>query len=129
MAEVAQIIPERIPLNFFRRVKEYATRDLKSVYTTPGKRAAVIISALATNLADVPRTVSAYLSTAVEIDDGPDAGRLHTIISNFEIPPNDAVNLVINKFVITEGDDFIVQSNADSSVNITLAILESYNVP
>lgn len=127
MAEVTQIIPERIPLNFFRRIKQNATRDLKSVYTTPGKRAAVIISALATNLADVPRTVSAFISTSPAA--GGTEGSFHTIISNFEIPPNDAVNLVINKFVITEGDDFIVQSNADASVNITLAILESYNVP
>jgi hypothetical protein len=117
-----EIIPERIPLNFFRRIKQNATRNPVSVYTTPGKRAAVIISAMATNLADVPRTVSAFLSTQGQPG-------LHTIISNFEIPPNDAVNLVINKFVITEGDDFIIQANADSSVNITLAILESYNVP
>jgi hypothetical protein len=122
-----EIIPERIPLNFFRRVRQNVTRNPVSVYKTPGKRAAVIISAMATNLADVPRTVSAFLSTEPTAPNAQPG--FHTIISNFEIPPNDAVNLVINKFVITEGDDFIIQANADSSVNITLAILESYNVP
>ncbi len=119
MAE--ELIPERIPLNFFRRVKENVTMQDRSVYTTPANMAAVIISALATNLTPVPRTVTAKLSTEGE-------GGLHTIISDFEIPPNDAVNLVINKFVITEKDAFIVRANAEASVNITMAILESRNV-
>ncbi len=118
-----EIIPERIPLNFFRRVKTTANTFNRSVYTTPSKRAAVIISALATNTQAVPRTVSAFLSNSLE------PGIVHALISDFEIPPNDSVNLVINKFVITEGDDFIVRANAESSVNITLAILETYNVP
>lgn len=110
-----------VPLNFFRSVKIQAETTNKVIYTTPMDTAGIIISLMATNLTPTPKTITASISTL--------GSPLHTFVKDFEIPPNDAVNLVINKFVITAQDRLSVYANVNNSVNVTLAVLESINVP
>jgi hypothetical protein len=113
----------RIPLNFFRRVSFETTTTPTPIYVTPLDRAAIIISAYASNLTTSTQTINLMLSTQGE------SGSMYTIVSAWPILPNDAVNVVINKIVLTENDTFIVSSQNNNAININLSILESVNIP
>lgn len=113
----------KIPLNFFRRVSHEVTTTFTPIYTVPLDRAGIIISAYASNLTSEIQTVSVKLSTAGNLNS------LYTIITAWPILPNDAVNLAINKIVLTENDTFIISAENNNAVNINLSILESVNIP
>ena len=112
-----------VPLNLFKRQTSLVTQTLVPIYTVPSDVAGIIISAYGTNLTPVPQNVSVYLSAA----NVPNSQ--YAILNNFTVPPNDAVNLAINKLVLTEGDSFIVSAENTNAINITLSILESVNTP
>jgi hypothetical protein len=129
----------KIPLNYFTRksihVQDYPVgyptliAGLSSVYETPFDRASVIISALATNTSTTnTQTIYAALSTrGTAITEGsPEAIQF---ISNFPIAPNDTVNIVVNKLVLSQYDNLFVWSGVDNTdtINLTLSILETVN--
>jgi len=113
----------RIPLNFFRRISKAVTTTDQQVYTCPSDVAGIIISAYTSNISNTTQTVSVKLSN----DAVP--GSMITILSAFPILSNDAVNLAINKIVLTEQDVFIISAQQNNAVNVTLSILESVNTP
>jgi hypothetical protein len=123
----------KIPLNFFRRksfqVPAYNNvNSLSSVYEAPFDRASVIISALATNTSNsYTNTIYAALSTrGTPITSQSDA---ITFVSNFPIAPNDTVNIVVNKLVLSQFDNLFVWAgeNNQGAVNLTLSVLETVN--
>lgn len=125
----------KIPLNYFTRkstvvpVSLTSTNPLSSVYEAPFERASVIISALATNTSNTnTNTVYASISTrgtaitqASPID--------IQFVSNFPIAPNDTVNIVVNKLVLSQFDNLFVWGGQNNvgNVNLTLSILETIN--
>lgn len=113
----------KIPLNFFRRISRNATTTLVPIYTVPLDRAGIVISAYASNLTSEVQTVSVKLSTDGIVNS------MYTIVTGWPILPNDAVNLAINKIVLTENDTFIVSAENNNAVDINLSILESVNTP
>jgi hypothetical protein len=113
----------KIPLNFFKRVSAVVTTTDQPIYTCPLDRAAIIISAYATNITETLQTINVKLSSNNV------TGSNYTIVSALPILPNDAVNLVINKIVLTEEDVFIISAPNNNAVNVTLSILESVNTP
>lgn len=126
----------KIPLNFFKRqsiqvpVNDNPTvQTLSAVYEAPFDRASVIISALATNTSNTnTNTVYAALSTrGTPITKASD--NYISFVSNFPIAPNDTVNIVVNKLVLSQFDNLFVwvpSSNQDA-VNLTLSVLETVN--
>jgi hypothetical protein len=124
----------KIPLNFFTRkstvVPAYANvNSLSSVYETPFDRASVIISALATNTSTTnTNTIYAALSTrGTPITTSTEA---ITFVSNFPIAPNDTVNIVVNKLVLSQFDNIFVwggDNNQNGDINLTLSVLETVN--
>ena len=54
---------------------------------------------------------------------------LVNFIKDFSIAPKDAVNIVVNKLVLQDGDNFIISSGSSNQgdVNLTLSILETRN--
>jgi len=111
----------KVPLNYFRRKSALVTQTDTPVYTVPLDVAGIIISAYATNLTTIPQTVTVKLSSAST------PNSLYTILNNYTVPGNDAVNLAINKIVLAEYDTFIISSTNLQAVNVTLSILESIN--
>lgn len=125
----------KIPLNYFTRkstvvpVSLTSANPLSSVYEAPFERASVIISALATNTSNTnTNTVYASISTrgtaitqASPID--------IQFVSNFPIAPNDTVNIVVNKLVLSQFDNLFVWGGQNNvgNVNLTLSILETIN--
>lgn len=141
----------KIPLNYFRRISVPSLKTVyngvypngiitdplgsntqavanQSIYETPFDRASVIISALVCNKTSQPRTVSAALSTRATpvTDASPDKVEF---VSNFSIAPFDTVNIVVNKLVLGQYDNLFVWADADTSLNLTLSILETVNKP
>lgn len=123
----------KIPLNFFRRksleIQPAAIGALSSVYEAPFDRASVIISALATNTSTTnTNTVYAALSTrGTPITQA--SPQSITFLSNFAIAPNDTVNIVVNKLVLSQFDNLFVWTgdNNQGAVNLTLSVLETVN--
>ena len=123
----------KIPLNFFVRtsfesVPSSVVGTVSSVYEAPFQRASVIISALATNTDPInTRSMYAGLSTRGTPISQASPG-ITTFLSNFPVAPNDTVNIVVNKLVLSEYDNLFVWAADDSqSFNLTLSILETVN--
>jgi len=114
-----------IPLNYFTRVSKPVTTVPTVVYSVPIDRAGIIITALATNLTNSPQTITAGLSTSSPKKDNTNS--YFEIVKNFQLPPDDTTNIVINKLVLGEYDNFIIYATNPSVVNITLSVLESVN--
>jgi hypothetical protein len=119
----------KIPLNYFRRISKPVTTTRTSIYTTPFQRAGIIISALATNTASFAQTINAGLSTTQSPGGDVQPSPYISILQGFQLPPNDTVNIVVNKLVLSEYDNFIVEALQDNQINITLSILETVNTP
>jgi hypothetical protein len=119
----------KIPLNYFRRVSTGVTTTRTSIYTTPFQRAGIIISALATNTASIAQTINAGLSTTQSPGGDVQPASYISILEGFQLPPNDTVNIVVNKLVLSEYDNFIVNAAQNGQINITLSILETVNTP
>jgi hypothetical protein len=125
----------KIPLNYFTRkstvvpVSLTSSNPLSSVYEAPFERASVIISALATNTSNTnTNTVYASLSTrGTAITQA--SPRDIQFVSNFPIAPNDTVNIVVNKLVLSQYDNLFVWGGQNNvgDVNLTLSILETIN--
>jgi hypothetical protein len=120
----------KIPLNYFRRISRGVTTTPTSIYTTPFQRAGIIISALATNTVNTAQTINAGLSTTQSPGGDVQPSPYISILQGFQLPPNDTVNIVVNKLVLSEYDNFIVNApQGNGTINITLSILETVNTP
>jgi hypothetical protein len=119
----------KIPLNYFKRISTAVTTTPTSIYTTPFQRAGIIISALATNTDSTAQTVNAALSTTASPGGDVQASPSISILQGFQLPPNDTVNIVVNKLVLQAYDNFIVSAANNNKINITLSILETVNTP
>jgi hypothetical protein len=119
----------KIPLNYFKRLSIPVTTTATSIYTVPFQRAGIIISALAANTDSSAQTINAYLSTTRSPGGDVPAQTAISILQGFQLPPNDTVNIVVNKLVLQEYDNFIIQAGTNNKINITLSILETVNTP
>jgi hypothetical protein len=132
-----------VPLNLFRRKSITLTTNPVKVYEAPIERAGIIITALATNLTNVPQTITAGISTVNYITNDDQGNPIEVpstyfeVIKNFELAPNDAANIVVNKMVLFQGDIFVSSCGLNyypaetnnPTVNLTLSLLESVNIP
>jgi hypothetical protein len=110
-----------IPLNYFRRVSVAATTSPTVIYTAPASRAGIILSAVATNVTVSNQTVTVGVSS-----DGV-SNSYYDLLKEFTITNGDAVNIAVGKLVLGTGDQLIVSSAANSSINFTLSVLEAVN--
>lgn len=116
----------KVPLNFFKRISQPNLTNVDTqIYQVPFETAGIIISALATNTNSQAATITVSLSTPAVPNARVNQQSIYPILNNFTIPPNDTVNVVVNKLVLSQFDCFIVKG--DSSVNVTLSILETVN--
>jgi hypothetical protein len=133
----------QIPLNLFRRKSQSLTTGISGVYQAPIERAGIIINALASNLTNVPQTITLGLST-VSYQSADNFGNPITIpatyfdiIKDYELAPNNATNVVVSKLVMYQGDIMTAYAGSSSdpnnpskpAVNLTVSILEAVNIP
>ena len=114
-----------IPLNYFNRAIATVSATPFSFYTTPYNRAGIIIAALATNLTSTSQLITVSLSSSTP--GVSNAGTYYTIVSGFQLQPNDTANLVINKLILNQYDSFIVSTPNANAVNLNVSVLETAN--
>jgi len=114
-----------IPLNYFNRAIAAVSATPYAFYTTPYNRAGIIIAALATNLTSTSQTVNVALSSSTPGINN--TGTYYTIVSGFQLQPNDTANLVINKLILNQYDSFIVSTPNANAVNLNVSVLETAN--
>jgi len=123
----------KIPLNYFKRksiasLPDSTVGSISAVYEAPFDRASVIISALATNTDPInTKTIYAGLSTrGTAVTTASD--QMVTFVSNFALAPNDTVNIVVNKLVLSQYDNlFVWAGDSSQAINLTLSVLETVN--
>jgi hypothetical protein len=111
------------PLNYFRRVSAKLDSSPTVYYEAPFDRAAIILTALASNTTTSTLTVSLGLSGNNYTVTGKE---YFDIVKNFQVPGNDTVNLTIGKLVLEEFDQLLAYSSA-SGITITFSVLEALN--
>ena len=114
-----------IPLNYFNRVIAAVSATPFSFYTTPYNRAGIIIAALATNLTSTAQSVTVGLSSSTP--GVSNTGTYYTIVSGYQLQPNDTANLVINKLILNQYDSLIVSTPNANAVNLNVSVLETAN--
>jgi hypothetical protein len=114
-----------IPLNYFNRTIATVSATPFAFYTTPYNRAGIIIAALATNLTSTSQIVTDGLSSSTP--GVSNTGTYYTIVSGFQLQPNDTANLVINKLILNQYDSFIVSTPNARAVNLNVSVLETAN--
>ena len=107
-----------LPLNTFKTKAFELTTATASIYTTPVGVTTIVLGAQATNLVDYPVTVTFTLI----LNDTP-----FILLRNFEIPENDAADVITGKLVIPTGGTLTASAGANNGVNLVLSILETSN--
>lgn len=104
------------PLNTFRSVAANVTTVASNIYTCPAETTAIVLLAQATNVNGSDNgNITFYSSINGNTE----------LTKDFTIPVGDAAALLSGKLVIEEGESIGVYANANSTLKITLSILET----
>lgn len=108
------------PLNVFKTVTYAITNSNATVYTAPTGFTGIILMAQVTNVTGTDATVtfSHYDTSAVTETE---------LVKDFSIPGNDAAGMLTGKLVLETGDSVKAVASANSTLKITLSVLESLN--
>jgi hypothetical protein len=106
------------PLNIFKTETGNLTTISSTIYTVPSGYTTVALLAQVSNTSnDTVGVTALHVRSTVST----------TIISNVQIPVNDAVNLLTGKLILQTGDSVAIRCSANSSAQILLSILETAN--
>lgn len=106
------------PLNVFKTVTYAITNTNADVYTAPTGFTGIILMAQVANVtgSDATVTFSHYdTSATVETE----------LVKDFTVPSNDAVGMLTGKLVLEAGDKVKAVASANSTLKLTLSVLES----
>jgi hypothetical protein len=105
------------PLNNFRSIVTDVTTNPQLIYTCPAETTGIVLLAQATNINSTDAgSITFY--TVIGTDET-------ELVKDFTIPVNDAAGLLSGKLVVEEGHSIGCYANADSTLKLTLSILET----
>jgi hypothetical protein len=105
-------------INVFRNVTADLTTTGATVYTAPAGYTGIVLMAQFSNITGSTVTSSMFINKS---------GTLTSLVTDFEIPSNDALGALTGKLVLESGHAVFVSASADSSVQFTMSILETEN--
>jgi len=105
-------------INIFKNVTVDLTTSGDTVYTTPPGYSGIVLMAQVSNLTG--GTVSTSLFVQKDSSE-------YSLVTDFEIPSNDAAGLLAGKLVLEAGNQVFASASANSSAQLTMSILESQN--
>lgn len=105
-------------INIFRNVTVELTTDTEIIYTAPAGFSAIVLMAQVSNTTGSPFTVSAAVFQA---------STETSLVTDFEIPGNDAAGILTGKLVLESGQAIVASANNNSSLTMVMSILESQN--
>lgn len=103
------------PINTFKSYAVAVTTTPNTFYTTPVDATTIVLLAQATNVGSGTATITLTSS----INGGTE------IVKNYAIPVGDAAGLLTGKLVVEAGQSLTVSASADSTIKLTISILET----
>ena len=104
------------PLNTFKSYAANITTVATNIYTCPAETTAIVLLAQATNIhATNDANITFYSSVNGNTE----------LAKDFTIPVGDSAALLSGKLVVEAGNSIGVYANANSTLKITLSILET----
>lgn len=108
------------PLNVFKTVTYSVTTTNQVVYTAPVGFTSIILMAQVANITASDETVTfSHFDTSSTVET--------ELVKDFIIPANDAGSLLTGKLVLETGDSIKASAGANSTLKLTISILESLN--
>ncbi len=107
-----------IPLNTFRTKPFELTTVTQVIYETPQDLTCIVLGAQASNVSEEPATITFKL-TKNNVD--------YILLKEFEIPVNDAAEVVTGKLVVEEGNTLSASVSRNNSIVLVLSVLETSN--
>lgn len=105
------------PINTFKTVTATLTTADQTIYTAPSNADTIVLMAQVANITgdSVNITANHYDGTSVTTE----------LVKDFTVPANDAVGILTGKLVIESSQSFTASASANSSLKLTLSILET----
>ena len=107
-----------LPLNSFKTKALELTTATTTVYTTPSGVTTIVLGAPVKFVMVIPVTVKFALTLN---------GTEFILLRDFEIPANDAADVITGKLVIPTGGVISASAGANNGVNLVFSILETSN--
>ena len=108
------------PLNVFKAVRHDVTTASVGIYTAPANVASIILGAYAANVSSGIATITADHNRT-----GGDGYGDVAIVNGIKIPKNDTLSMIDGKLILETGDIFKISATENSTVELTLNILET----
>jgi hypothetical protein len=106
-------------VNVFRNNAVDITAGGLNIYTAPAGYSAIVLAAQISNTTSGTVAVSLGL---LDVDSS-----FTSLLTDFDVPGNDAVNGLVGKLVLQTGQSLFVSAGDDTSLKLVLSVLESQN--
>jgi len=106
-------------INIFKNVTEDLSTVDQTLYTAPVGYSAIILMAQISNTTGSPVTSTVKVVNADTSE--------YSLITDFEIPGNDAAGVLTGKLVLEAGQSLAASANTNSALQMVMSILESQN--
>lgn len=105
-------------LNAFLNETATLTTSDTIIYETPTAKSTVVLNCQVANI-----NTTASVNTTFYVSKSPTSNI--ELVSNFSVPPNDAVNVLTGKLVLMSGDKLVGSASLDNNLKVIVSILES----
>lgn len=106
------------PINTFKTVTANLTLGgNNTIYTAPAITSTIILMAQVSNVGNTTEEITAYHYDGSSVTT--------ELVKNFQVPTQDAVGVLTGKLVLTAGQSFLACASANSSLKLTLSLLET----
>ena len=106
-------------INIFRNITADLVTTPTVLYTAPLAYSGIVLMAQISNITGGTVTASMYVQAADLT--------LTSLITNYQIPGNDALGALSGKLVLQAGQSVVAVAAADNSLQIVMSVLESQN--
>lgn len=108
------------PINRFRTITiDDAPTSYGMLYTGPENNTAIVL------MTQIANTTSSTIEVSLKLVDSLGQDRA-ILVQDYEIPGNDAANVLTGKLVIEEREELQIEASV-SGISVTLSVLESRN--
>lgn len=109
-----------LPLNVFKTVSADITTLDQLLYTVAPDVTVIILMAQITNVTNTVPSVTFWIEDA--------SSNVTELIKDFSVPKNDAISGLVGKLVLEPNYKLYIKSSVNSTLKITLSVLETSNV-
>jgi hypothetical protein len=105
-------------VNVFKNITANLTTSGDTLYTTPLGYSGIVL------MAQISNFTAGTIAASMFVQKG---ANLTSLVTDFDIPTNDAAGVLTGKLVLEPGQQIFASASANASAQVTLSILESQN--